>query len=157
IPDAVLAATPPVTHENSPELWGNEFPFPDMHGHKYQRGHALIVGGPSMTGAARLAALACARAGAGLVTVAAPAAVWPIYAGALTGALVQALPSNNALDEALADERRNVVVMGPGAGVSDTTRRQVLQVLAARRSVVLDADAITVFADDPQYLFKAIV
>lgn len=157
IPDAVLAATPPVTHENSPELWASEFPFPDMHGHKYQRGHALIVGGPSMTGAARLAALACARAGAGLVTVAAPAAVWHIYAGALTGALVQALPSSNALDETLADERKNVVVMGPGAGVSDTTRRQVLQVLAARRSVVLDADAITVFANDPQNLFKAIV
>jgi NAD(P)H-hydrate epimerase len=56
----------------------------------------------------------------------------------------------------IADQRKNVVLIGPGAGVSDATRRQVEQVLAARRSAVLDADALTVFADDPQSLFGAI-
>jgi NAD(P)H-hydrate epimerase len=156
IPDTVLADVPPNTYENDSELWGSVFPFPDIQGHKYGRGHALIVGGSIMTGAARLAAMACARAGAGLVTVAAPAAVWPVYAGALTSTLVQPIPAGDHLDEVLADQRKNVVLIGPGAGASDSTKRQVRQVLEAGRSVVLDADAITVFADDPQSLFKAI-
>ena len=57
--------------------------------HKYTRGHALVVGGAVMTGAARLAARAAARPGAGLVTVAAPEPAFPVYAGALTGVIVQ--------------------------------------------------------------------
>ncbi|HWL28254.1 MAG TPA: NAD(P)H-hydrate dehydratase, partial [Burkholderiaceae bacterium] len=93
---------------------------------------------------------------AGLVTVAAPVAVWPVYAGSLTSTLVQPLPDDDSLDEVLADQRKNAVLIGPGAGVSDITRRQVEQVLRSRRGVVLDADAITVFADDAQSLFQAI-
>jgi NAD(P)H-hydrate epimerase len=156
IPDTVLEEAPPATVENGLESWGSVFPVPDIRGHKYGRGHALVVGGHTMTGAARLAALACARAGAGLVTIAAPAAVWPVYAGSLTSTLVVPLPTDDSLDGVIADQRKNVVLIGPGAGVSDTTRRQVEQVLAARRSAVLDADALTVFADDPQCLFHAI-
>src|SRR3546814_13566998 len=103
-----------------------------------------------MTGAARLAAQACARIGAGLVTVAAPASVWPIYAAALTSVMVHPLRESGALDEILADARINAVVVGPGAGISDTTQRQALQALASKRAVVPDADAISVFGSDPQ-------
>ncbi len=55
----------------------------------------------------------------------------------------------------LGDERRNAVLIGPGSGVTDRTRGAALAALAARRRVVLDADAITVFASDPDLLFAA--
>ncbi len=101
-----------------------------------------------MTGAARLAARTAARAGAGLVTVAAPEPAFPIYAGALTGVIVQPAAGIDRFRELLADARRNAVLIGPGAGVGPETRDKVLAALAARKRVVLDADALTVFADD---------
>ncbi|MGB3289078.1 MAG: NAD(P)H-hydrate dehydratase [Burkholderiaceae bacterium] len=156
IPASVLQDIGPVFFENAPGLWLSDFPWPSEQGHKYQRGHALVVGGRIMTGAARLAAQACARIGAGLVTVAAPASVWPIYATALTSIMVHPMLESGGLDDILADARINAVVVGPGAGISDTTKRHALQALAGKRSVVLDADAISVFGSDPPSLFDAI-
>ncbi|MDS1141425.1 NAD(P)H-hydrate dehydratase [Pusillimonas sp. SM2304] len=156
IPDSVLDAVHATVFENGPALWSPHYPWPRLDGHKYQRGHALIVGGRIMTGAARLAALACARIGAGLVTIAAPASVWPIYASALTSVMVLPMRESGALDDMLSDGRKNVVVVGPGAGVSDLTRMHALQALASHRAVVLDADAISVFSADPTALFAAI-
>ena len=88
IPDAVLDRIAPETVENDPDWWLGAFPRPGLETHKYARGHALVAGGAVMTGAARLAARAAARLGAGLVTVAAPEAAFPIYAAALTGVIV---------------------------------------------------------------------
>ena len=156
ISDSVLDELDVHVFENSPAIWGNAFPWPQAGGHKYTRGHALILGGPLMTGAARLAAIGCARIGAGLVTVAVPAGVWPIYASALTSVMVHPLRDPAVLDELLVDDRKNVIVVGPGGGVSDVTRRQALQALSTNRAVVLDADAISVFGLDPQSLFDAI-
>lgn len=110
-----------------------------------------------MTGAARLTAMACARAGAGLVTIAAPASVWPIYAGAVTSVMVHPMRDSGMLDEILSDARINSIVVGPGAGISDLTRKQAMQALASKRAVVLDADAFSVFGTDPQSLFDAIL
>ncbi len=73
IPASVLGAIGPKAHENGPALWLDAFPWPALEGHKYSRGHLLVLGGAVMTGAARLGARAAARVGAGLVTVAAPA------------------------------------------------------------------------------------
>src|SRR3546814_10876452 len=70
--------------------------------------------------------------------------------------MVHPLRESGALDEILADARINAVVVGPGAGISDTTKRQALQALASKRAVVLDADAISVFGSDPQSMFDAI-
>ena len=109
-----------------------------------------------MTGAARLAARTAARAGAGLVTVAAPEPAFPIYAGALTGVIVQPASGIERFRELLADARRNAVLIGPGAGVGPETRDKVLAALAARKRTVLDADALTVFADDRRTLFASI-
>jgi NAD(P)H-hydrate epimerase len=109
-----------------------------------------------MTGAARLSALAAARVGAGLVTVAAPLPAWMVYASTLTSVMVQPVRDPDALDDLLADERKNAIVLGPGAGVSEMTRRYALKILATRRSVVLDADALSAFGPDPQTLFDAI-
>src|SRR5690606_17830698 len=84
IPAQVLQGLGANAHENTPALWSDAYPWPGESGHKYHRGHVLVAGGADMTGAARLAALAAARIGAGLVSVAAPASVWQVYAMALT-------------------------------------------------------------------------
>jgi hydroxyethylthiazole kinase-like uncharacterized protein yjeF len=156
IPARVLDAIAPKTHENGPALWLDAYPWPRLDTHKYKRGHALIAGGEIMTGAARLAARAAARIGAGLVTVAAPAAVWPIYAAALTSVIVRPIEHAEDFAELLADARRNAILVGPGAGASAATRHQALAALATTRAVVLDADALTVFAEKPPALFAAI-
>jgi len=124
--------------------------------HKYTRGHALVAGGAVMTGAARLAARAAARLGAGLVTVAAPEPAFPIYAAALTGIIVQPAGGLDGFRALLADPRRNAALIGPGAGVGEETRDKVLAILAAERRTVLDADALTSFADNAEVLFGAI-
>ncbi len=156
IPQAALDPARPPLYENHPELWLPQYPWPDISGHKYQRGHVLIVGGKLMTGAARLSAMGAARAGAGLVTLAAPASAWAVYAGALTSVMVQPFDEAQELASLLADVRKSVIVVGPGAGVSKSTREQVLTALATRRAVVLDADAISSFEKHASTLLAAI-
>ena len=56
----------------------------------------------------------------------------------------------------LADQRRNAIAIGPGAGVDQATRRAVLAALGTRRAVVLNTDALTTFAAEPKALFAAI-
>ena len=64
--------------------------------------------------------------------------------------------SDRPLAELLADRRHNAVCVGPAAGVGFSTRQQVLAALASGAAAVLDADALTSFADDPGALFRAI-
>ncbi len=156
IAPVVLDAVAPDTAANHPAWWLGDFPWAAPARHKYGRGHALVVGGARMTGAARLAARSAARAGAGLVTVAAPEPAFPIYAGSLTGVIVTPVGGMGDLDALLADKRRNAALIGPGAGTTLETRDNALKILAAGRSAVLDADALTVFADKPADLFDAI-
>ncbi len=156
IAPSVLASIAPSVFENTPRLWLHAYPWLSVDTHKYKRGHALVVGGRLMTGAARLTATACARTGAGLVTVAAPMATWSVYAAALTSVMVHPIKENGSLEDILADPRINVVAIGPGAGISDLTRKHALQALSGDRAVVLDADAISVFSIDPPSLFAAI-
>lgn len=156
IPPAVLADIAPSCHANAPSLWGPAFPWPRLDGHKYSRGHAVVVGGARVTGAARLASRAALRAGAGLVTVASAPEAIPLYAADRASILTAPLADSAAFSALLADERKNAVLIGPGSGVEMTTRMRVAAALAARKRCVLDADAITVFADDPDGLFRAI-
>ena len=156
IPDRVLGAVAPDTAENDPAWWLADLPRPGLDGHKYTRGHALVVGGAAMTGAARLAARSAARLGAGLVTLAAPKAAFPIYAAALTGIIVHPIEGLGDFQDLLADQRRNAALIGPGAGVGGDTRDKVLAILSAGKRAVLDADALTSFAADPQTLFAVI-
>jgi ADP-dependent NAD(P)H-hydrate dehydratase / NAD(P)H-hydrate epimerase len=156
IPDAVLDRVAPDTAENAPDWWLAEIPRPALDGHKYTRGHALVAGGAVMTGAARLASRSAARLGAGLVTVAAPEAAFPIYAAALTGIIVHPIQGLDGFRKLLEDKRRNAALIGPGAGVGAETREKTLAILEAGKRAVLDADALTSFADDPQTLFAAI-
>jgi ADP-dependent NAD(P)H-hydrate dehydratase / NAD(P)H-hydrate epimerase len=152
----VLNEVAPEVVENDPGWWRGDLPQPGPDSHKYTRGHALVAGGAVMTGAARLGARGAARLGAGLVTLAAPAAVFPVYAAALTGIIVQPIGGLDDFRELLADDRRNAALIGPGAGVGDETRDKAFAILAAGKRAVLDADALTCFADDPKRLFAAI-
>ncbi len=156
IEPAVLDAVGFDTVANQPGWWLGDFPWAEAAGHKYSRGHALVAGGAVMTGAARLAARAAARVGAGLVTVAAPESAFSIYAAALTGVIVSPVSGGEDFAALLADKRRNAALIGPGAGALPETRDKALKMLAAGKSTVLDADALTVFADKPADLFSAI-
>jgi ADP-dependent NAD(P)H-hydrate dehydratase / NAD(P)H-hydrate epimerase len=141
--------------ENGPELWSGTLPRLTAAGHKYARGHALLLGGYPMTGAARLAARAAARLGAGLVSVAVPERALTIYATALTSIMVRPLADAADLVTLLGDARFNALLIGPGAGVSPETKAHALRLLATGRPTVLDADALTVFAEDRATLFAA--
>ena len=141
LPAAVLAEIGPRTWVNGPGLWRAMFPWADADAHKYRRGHAVIRGGAEMTGAARLAARAARRVGAGLVTIAAPPEAAPIYAADQPGTLVQRVGSLE-FAQALADERRNAVLVGPGNGRGEATRKAVAEAIASGRKLVLDADAL---------------
>ncbi len=156
IPDAVLDDIAPSTFANGPELWGDRFPWPRLDDHKYSRGHAVVAGGAEMTGAARLASRAAMRVGAGLVTVAAPPDAHAIYATALEHVIVKSVADADAFQALIADPRRNAVLVGPGAGVAASTRDAVLAALGGGKRTVLDADAVTVFRDDPETLFAAL-
>ncbi|MGY3490033.1 hydroxyethylthiazole kinase-like uncharacterized protein yjeF [Bradyrhizobium sp. USDA 4011] len=153
----VLDEIKPLTTENLPQAWRWSFPVPRIDGHKYARGHAVVVSGDiASTGAARLAARAALRAGAGLVTLASPRDALAVNAAALTAVMVRAVDNPIQFAELLDDKRLNACVIGPGAGVSARTRDFVHTALSAQRHLVLDADALTSFAGSPDRLFEAI-
>ena len=154
IPPDVLRGIAPRTAHNEPGLW--TLRTPHWNDNKYARGSAIVVGGGEITGAARLAARAARRAGAGLLTLAVPSAAVPIYAASEPGCFVQPLDTAADLDHVLADPRRNGVLIGPGAGVGMATCVNTLRILGTEKAVVLDADALTSFRDDPAQLFTAI-
>jgi NAD(P)H-hydrate epimerase len=155
-PPAVLDGIQVDTWENHPSLWRGELPHLTAAGNKYSRGHALLSGGYPMTGAARMAARAAARAGAGLTSIAVPEVALPIYAGALTSIMVHPISRPEDFSQLLSDSRYTALLIGPGAGVNETTRARALAMLATHRAVLLDADAISVFADRPAALAAAI-
>ena len=154
---SVLDQILPDTFENDPVLWVSDLPRLEANGNKYTRGHALIYGGYPMTGAARMAARAAARTGAGLTTIAVPEKALPIYAAALSSIMVHPLVASMDFDELLADRRFSAFLIGPGAGTGEETRLRALAMLKTGRPTLLDADAITAFQEDPPALDRAIV
>lgn len=155
IKDATIAGVASKKFANEPALWRAQFPQPSPEGHKYQRGHALIMSGPMhATGAARLAARGALRMGAGLVTVGGAKAAIPVLSASLTAIMVREASGPKGLGALLKDSRINVVVLGPGQGVGKATRDTVLAAAKAKRRLVLDADALTSFAGDAAGLAK---
>ena len=154
IPDSVFEGIGPTNWENRVSLWRDVFPWPQIDTHKYRRGHLVVASGPlAQGGAARLAARGALRAGAGLVTVACPKGAVLAHASRLDAIMVRGVSDMAAV---LEDDRKNAFVLGPGNGISDRTKDNVLQVLAAGRAAVLDADGLSCFADSPESLFKAV-
>jgi hydroxyethylthiazole kinase-like uncharacterized protein yjeF len=156
IPAALLDSLPIDTWENNPALWRNRLPRALSADNKYSRGHALLYGGYPMTGAARMAARAAARIGAGLTTIAVPEEAFDVYASALTSIMVQPLSQNGDFAQLLSDRRYTGFSIGPGAGVNAGTRERTLAMLGTGKPILLDADAISAFAQQAEELFQAI-
>jgi ADP-dependent NAD(P)H-hydrate dehydratase / NAD(P)H-hydrate epimerase len=155
IPDAVLAPLRIATWENGPDLWARRLAPPSETGHKYQRGHALVVSGPMWrTGAARLAAGAALRAGAGLVTLASPPGALAVNAAHLTAVMLRRVDGATDLEAVLEDPRFTATALGPGLGTGPEECEIVRAALAAQQGAVLDADAVTAFEDRADTLFE---
>lgn len=154
IPWRIVEACAGKVAENSPSFWRWDFPRPRDAQHKYSRGHlGVFSGGPSATGAARLAAMAGLKIGAGLTTIGSPADAVAANAAHLTAVMLRAIDDEHALADWISDPRLAAFVLGPGFGVGEKARRFAL--MLQDRKLVLDADGITSFRDDPEPLFRA--
>ncbi len=156
IPDNVLDDIAPRQAANAPGLWLDRYPWPALDDHKYSRGHAVVAGGVEMTGAARLAAKAALRVGAGVVSVAVPAEVAIIYRIALPGILVRSIRDTGMFSETIEDERVTACLVGPGNEVNPATRERALAALRSGKRVVLDADALSAFEQTRDLLYSSI-
>jgi ADP-dependent NAD(P)H-hydrate dehydratase / NAD(P)H-hydrate epimerase len=157
MPDTVIAEVAALTFANEPGLWLQRFPFPRIDQHKYDRGHALVLGGPAHKGgAARLAARAALRAGAGLVTLGATAEAMPINACHLNAVMLCVIEDAADLGDELADRRKNAVLIGPGFGVNARTFDMTIAALRSGAATVIDADAITSAEGSADHLFATI-
>ena len=155
IPDAVLLEIDIRLYENDPRLW--TLPVRAAEGHKFDAGHCVVVSGGALhTGAARLSALGAARSGAGLVTIAGEREALLVHAAHVTAIMLAEVDDGAGLARLLEDTRKNALVIGPGTGIGEVTRQMVLAALESQARLVLDADALTSFADQPNILFSAI-
>jgi hydroxyethylthiazole kinase-like uncharacterized protein yjeF len=137
LPARVLERVAPRCWHNLPGLWA--LPEFGAESHKYSRGHLTILGGAEMTGAARLAAMAARRGGAGLVTVVAPDAV---SAAVCRGGEPGTIVLQDSVADLLTDARRKVWLVGPGQHPDVATRALLRHLIDAGRQVVADAGAL---------------
>lgn len=171
IDPSVLQVIQPDCFHNHPALWQKRLPGSTVAQHKYHRGHTLVYSGPRhATGAARLSARGALRAGSGLVTLATPDDAVDVVASQVTAIMIAPWKGHAAAVALLADSRINSVLIGPAFGVGADTCELILALLCASMqpscnqrltdsvpTVVLDADALTAFANRKEELFKAIV
>jgi ADP-dependent NAD(P)H-hydrate dehydratase / NAD(P)H-hydrate epimerase len=153
VADIGLANVPSRTVLNGPDLWLSRFPWPTAASHKHARGRLIVVSGDAWnSGAARLAARAGLRIGAGLVTIHAPPEALTANAAHLEAVMLKAFESDVDLEEAA--NKVDAVVIGPAAGITETTLLNVLALARTGAALVIDADAITVFRNDAAELFS---
>ena len=137
--------------ENAPALWAHALNWPEATSHKHKRGRLAVVSGPiNQTGAARLAAGAGLRAGAGQVRLLCPPSALVVVASAVMSVLTNSFKDAHEL--VALTEDADAVVIGPAAGVTDATRANVEALAKTDRALVLDADAITVFKGEAETL-----
>ncbi|MBI1236269.1 MAG: NAD(P)H-hydrate dehydratase [Alphaproteobacteria bacterium] len=155
IPEGWEAEAEPLATVNGPDLWPALPRLSPRTIHKHQRGRLCVVSGPaSATGAARLAAEAGLRAGAGLVTLLSPPGALQVNAMHLTEVMLQRFEGVEGLLQALDDRRATAAVIGPGCGVGAETKELVIAATAREAALVLDADALTSFEGDADHLFS---
>lgn len=141
--------------ENGPEFWLPRFPWPTAASHKHARGRLIVVSGDAWsTGAARLASRAGLRIGAGLVTLYAGQEALAANAAHLEAVMLKPFETDLELEQAA--DQADAAIIGPAAGVNDTTLLNVLALARTGAALVIDADAITVFRDDPEELFSVL-
>jgi len=155
VADIGLGETPSKLVENGPELWLPRFPWPTAASHKHARGRLIVVSGEAWnTGAARLAARAGLRIGAGLVTIYSPPEALASNAAHLEAVMLKPFDTDLELEQGA--DAADAAVIGPAAGVTETTLLNVLALARTGAALVIDADAITVFRDDPEELFSVL-
>ena len=149
-----LAATPPRAALLDAAAVGRLVPVRERDAHKGDAGHLLVIAGSfGKTGAAQLAVRAAGRVGAGLVTVVAPASLYPVYAAGVMEAMTEAVDDDGGCIR-FAPERlaallagKAAVVIGPGLGTHEGAAQTVAWLLAnARVPLLLDADALSLVA-----------
>jgi hydroxyethylthiazole kinase-like uncharacterized protein yjeF len=152
---SVLEEIGPRARRNGPDLW--QVPVATSDGHKFTRGHALVIsGGQLQTGASRMTALAALRTGAGLVSLIGDEAALMVQAAHVTAIMLKPFVGAAELAALIETSRAKAVAIGPAAGVGEATRANVLAILASGAAAMLDADALTSFKADPETLFAAI-
>ncbi|HEV2363510.1 MAG TPA: NAD(P)H-hydrate dehydratase [Caulobacteraceae bacterium] len=155
VADIGLGAVSARLYENRPALWLPTFPWPGAETHKHSRGSLIVVSGEAWsTGAARLAARAGLRVGAGLVTILSPPDALAVNAAHLEAVMLRPFETETELEAAAS--RVESAVIGPAAGVSEATLSNVLALARTGAALVVDADALTVFRDEPEELFSAL-
>jgi ADP-dependent NAD(P)H-hydrate dehydratase / NAD(P)H-hydrate epimerase len=155
VADIGLTSAPTQLFENTTELWASRIPWPKIDSYKTERGRLIVVSGEMWsTGAARLAARAGLRVGAGLVTILSPPDALLVNAAQSTAVMVRPFDSDVELEEAA--ENADAAVIGPAAGVTEATVANLLALARTGAAMVVDADALTVFRDDPGELFQAL-
>jgi NAD(P)H-hydrate epimerase len=157
IPAGWQSAAQPVARLNGPELWFGALPGAAADDHKHARGRLAVFTGPaSSTGAARLAARAGLRIGAGLVSLASPPGALLVNAAASTAVMVRRWAGPEETGEVLDALRADAAVIGPALGVGEAACETVVNAAARSAHLVLDADALSSFADAPDRLFAAL-
>ena len=155
VADIGLADAGASLFENTPALWAGRIPWPGPESHKHARGRLIVVSGEAWsTGAARLSARGALRIGAGLVTVYSAPDALAVNAAHLEAIMLRPFETDLELEQSAADV--DAAVIGPAAGVSEATLLNVLALARTGAALVLDADAITVFRDDPEELFSVL-
>ena len=153
VADIGLPRAPSKLLLNQPSGWAALMPWPDAEAHKHQRGRLGVVGGRLVsTGAARLAARAGLRVGAGLSTVLTPPGTLTVNASALEAVMVR--PFDDAFELERIGDDYDAVIIGPGAGVDAETVANLEALARTGAALVVDADALTVFRGDPDTLYN---
>ena len=157
IPDGWASSVPPIARQTRAPVWPSAGAQTDPVAHKHRRGRvAVFSGGASASGAARLAARAALRAGAGLVTVCSPPSASLVNASRLDAIMLTRWSGGEDTARVLIDLRAQAAVLGPAMGLGEATRDSVLAALATGLPVVLDADALTSFEGAPEALFEVL-
>lgn len=140
---------------NNPDLWKDNLPVPAHDGHKYMRGHVFVFGGDDMTGAARMASEAAMRVGAGICTIIAGEKSLPVYKSGAPHIICREY-ADNVLGDVIDPDHKQAFLIGSGYGKQypERLKKMVMQLLVSGKPLVLDADALTVFMDEPYTLFE---
>ena len=141
--------------KNSPNLWIKHFPWKKLLGHKYSRGRVVVYGGKKeFTGATILSALAALKTGTGSVKIICTKHTLHTYSVKFPSALKVEINNINEIKKFLNKENITSILVGPGAGPNKKTKEIVKIILKKVKYVVLDADALTCFKNDPKQLYR---
>ena len=155
VADIGLVTAPSTLTENGPALWASAFPWPTNSTHNHARGRLIVVSGEMWsTGAARLAARAGLRIGAGMVTLMSPPDALLVNAAHLEAIMLAPFDTDVELETAA--DAADAAIIGPAAGVTEATVSNLFALARTGAAIIIDADALTAFRDDPGEVFSVL-